>query len=68
MPTGPSAAYWRDKAEESRAHAAGMKHGPPRETMLRIAADYEKMAAFAERIEAMAAAKAANKELIRTPC
>jgi hypothetical protein len=52
MPTGPSAAYWRDKAKESRALAAGMNHGPSKETMLGIAADYEKMAKFAEQIEA----------------
>jgi hypothetical protein len=56
MPTGPSAAYWRDKAEETRALAAGMSHQPARQTMLRIAADYEKMAEFAEKIEASGAA------------
>lgn len=59
MPSGPSAAYWRDKAEESRAMAAGMNHGPARETMLRIAADYEKLAVFVERNEA---ASATNKD------
>ena len=46
MPTEPSAAYWHDKVEESRALAAAMSHGPSRDTMLRIAADYEKMAEF----------------------
>lgn len=56
MSTGPSAAYWRDKAEESRALAAAMSHGASKETMLRIAADYERMAEFAERIEAAAGA------------
>ena len=64
MPTGPSAANWRDKAEESRALAAGMNHGPSKDTMLRIAADYEKTAKFTEEIEASAAAiKAAAKDL-----
>jgi hypothetical protein len=56
MPTGPSAAYWRDRAEESRALAAGMSHQPSRDIMLRIAADYEKLAKFAETIEASGAA------------
>ena len=54
MPTEPSAAYWHDKAEESCALAAGMSDGPSRDTMLRIAADYEKMAGFADSIEASA--------------
>ena len=55
MPTGPCAAYWREKAEETRALAAGMSHQPSKEAMFRIAADYEKLAAFAEQVEASAA-------------
>jgi hypothetical protein len=60
MPTGPSVAYWRNKAEESRPLAAAMTHAPSRETMLRIAADYERMAEFVERIEAADAGAAAK--------
>ena len=43
------AKYWRDRAEEVRTHAGEMKEPVARETMLKIAQEYEK---FAQRAEA----------------
>ena len=43
------AKYWRDRAEEVRIHAGEMRDPVARETMLRIAEEYEK---FAQRAEA----------------
>ena len=48
------AKYWRDRAEEVRTHAGEMKDPTARETMLRIAEEYEK---FAQRAEAREGAK-----------
>ena len=47
--TSPSSFYldargWRMRAEEVRAHADEMKEAEPKAIMLRIAADYEKLA------------------------
>jgi hypothetical protein len=55
MPSPPAAKYWTEKAEESRARANEMGDGLARDTMLRIAAEYDKMAEYAaqgERAEA----------------
>jgi hypothetical protein len=40
--------HWRSRAEEARAIAEQMKDMPSREAMLRIAKDYERLAARAE--------------------
>jgi hypothetical protein len=40
---------WRMRAEEARAHADEMKEAEPKAIMLRIAADYEKLAKWAEK-------------------
>jgi hypothetical protein len=39
---------WRDRAEEARAHAEQINDPSARETLLRIAAEYEKLAQQAE--------------------
>jgi hypothetical protein len=39
---------WRMRAEEVRAYADEMKEAEPKAIMLRIAADYEKLAEWAE--------------------
>jgi len=51
--TSPSSWYgaannWRMRAEETRAIAEEMKEAEPKAIMLRIAADYEKLAEWAE--------------------
>ena len=43
------AKHWRERAEEARVHAGEMRDPIARETMLRIAQEYEK---FAQRAEA----------------
>ena len=40
---------WRMRADEVRAHADEMKEAEPKAIMLRIAADYEKLADWAEK-------------------
>ena len=40
---------WRMRADEARAHADEMKAAEPKAIMLRIAADYEKLADWAEK-------------------
>jgi hypothetical protein len=52
MSDGPSAAYWRDKAADSRSLASAMAHIPSRDVLLQIAAEYDKLAAYVEHIEA----------------
>jgi hypothetical protein len=42
-------AHWRDRAEEARSHAEQMGDETSRQTMLRIADDYERLAKHAER-------------------
>ena len=42
--TGGEAEYYRKRAQEMRERAAQTAHGEIRETMLRIAAEYEKLA------------------------
>ncbi len=44
------AAYWRSKAEETRAIAAGMQDPPTKTTMLNIADSYDRMARHADAI------------------
>jgi hypothetical protein len=39
---------WRMRAEQARAHADELKEAEPKTIMLRIAADYEKLAEWAE--------------------
>ena len=51
--TSPTSWYgaahnWRMRAEETRAIAEEMKEAEPKAIMLRIAADYEKLAEWAE--------------------
>jgi len=41
---------WRIDAEEARADADELKEAEPKAIMLRIAADYEKLAEWAEKI------------------
>jgi len=53
--TSPSSWYaaahnWRMRAAETRALADEMKEAEPKAIMLRIAADYEKLAEWAEKI------------------
>ena len=52
--TSPSSWYaaahnWRMRAAETRALADDMKEAEPKAIMLRIAADYEKLAEWAEK-------------------
>ena len=42
------AKHWRERAEEARAVAGSMKDLVARETMLKIAEDYDKLAKRAE--------------------
>lgn len=42
------AKHWRERAEEARVHAHDMKEPIARETMLKIAEEYEKLAKRAE--------------------
>ena len=44
MPERLDAAHWRDRAEEARSLAEQMTDPESRERMLRIAADYDKLA------------------------
>jgi hypothetical protein len=44
-----AARSWRMRAEETRALAEEMKEAEPRTIMLRIAADYEKLAEWGEK-------------------
>ena len=44
-----SARTWRMRAKEIRTLASEMKEAEPKEIMLRIAEDYEKLAAWAEK-------------------
>jgi hypothetical protein len=49
MPEQLDARYWRDRAEESRAMADGMRDPEARRVMLNIAASYDWMAELAEK-------------------
>ena len=40
---------WRMRAEEARAHADEMTEAEPKSIMIRIAADYDKLADWAEK-------------------
>jgi hypothetical protein len=47
---GPyTARYWRDRAEEARLMAEGMRHPPARKVMQDVAHSYDQMAELAER-------------------
>lgn len=46
-----SSAHWRQQAEEARVRAERMADEELRASMLEIASNYEKMAAFAEKLE-----------------
>jgi hypothetical protein len=46
-----SARTWRMRAKEIRTLAGDMKEAEPKAIMLRIAEDYEKLAAWAEKSE-----------------
>jgi hypothetical protein len=59
--------YWRDRAEETRVLAERMGNADARDTMLRIARGYDRLAARAARAEASAAA-AAPIEPFRKAC
>jgi hypothetical protein len=48
--------YWTEKADEAGARAKEMSPGLARDTMLRIAADYDKLAADAAQVEKAEAA------------
>ena len=50
-PSRHSARTWRMRAEEIRTFAGEMKEAEPKAIMLRIAEDYEKLAAWAEKSE-----------------
>lgn len=43
------ARWWRDRAEEMRMVAEGMKSENNKQTALRLAADYDRLATHAER-------------------
>jgi hypothetical protein len=43
------ARWWRDRAEEMRIVAEGMKSEDNKQTALRLAADYDRLAMHAER-------------------
>jgi hypothetical protein len=45
----PDAQYWRDRAEEVRASAEAMHDPVARQTLLKIAEEYETLAERAER-------------------
>ncbi len=47
MPVTMGAQFWQQRADETRALAYDMKHQEARTIMLRIAADYEKLAGLA---------------------
>lgn len=51
MPNGLTAEYWRDRAERLRAIARDVFDQPTRETLLRIAHDYEVLAQRADERE-----------------
>ena len=48
-PSWHSAPAWRMRAEEIRTLAGEMREAEPKAIMLRIAEDYEKLAAWAEK-------------------
>ena len=45
----PDAQYWRDRAEEVRARAEAMHYPVARQTLLKIAEEYQKLAERAGR-------------------
>jgi predicted secreted protein len=59
--------YWRDRAEETRVLAERMGDADARETMLRIARGYDRLAARAARAEA-SATESAPAEPLRKAC
>jgi hypothetical protein len=48
MPLINNARHWRARAEEARTQAASMTDPQIREAMLKVAADYDHLAALAE--------------------
>jgi hypothetical protein len=46
MPEQHTSAYWRDRAEEARAHAAEMLDPDSLRMMLEVASNYDKLAAY----------------------
>lgn len=51
MPNDMTAKEWTEKAEEARARAMEMSPGLARDTMLRVAASYDRLAADAILVE-----------------
>jgi hypothetical protein len=50
MPAKLGAAYWRERAEESRAQAEQMRDPTAKRTLLAIAQNYDQLAEQAERV------------------
>jgi hypothetical protein len=46
-----TAAHWRDRAEEARAVAMALTDEKARQDMLAVASQYEKLAAFTEKLQ-----------------
>jgi hypothetical protein len=61
MPTQFGAQHWRDRAAEARTIAGQIREGESKTAMMKIAAQYEKIAKHTERIEQIEAAAAKRK-------
>jgi hypothetical protein len=51
MPELQTSAHWRDRAEDARVHAAEMLDPDSRRMMLVVASNYDKLAAYTEKLE-----------------
>jgi hypothetical protein len=56
VPSRFTAKHWRDRAEEARAHAEAIRDETSQRLMLKVAADYDKLADRAAELERTEAA------------